>query len=113
MTLDVSLHFGKFPSSGGVTKKLIISVTLTIVPAIIPIIPRKNRKPFLVIFSFPETPLKSSQNTIVCIIDGAINASVDEATAPINEMKRSIFGIAAAKATSYNLEIFHSFEVSY
>ena len=103
---------GKFPSSGGVTKKFIISVTLTIVPAIIPIIPRKNRKPFLAILSLPETPLKSFQNTIVCIIEGAINARVDEATAPINEMKRSIFGIAAANATSFKLEIFHSFNVS-
>ena len=47
-----------------------------------------------------------------CIIEGAINARVDEATAPINEMKRSIFGIAAANATSCKLEIFHSFNVS-
>jgi len=33
------------------------------------------------------------------MIEGAINANVDEATAPIKEMKRSILGTAAANPT--------------
>jgi len=35
----------------------------------------------------------------VCINEGAINANVDDATAPMRAMKRSIFGMAAAKPT--------------
>ena len=76
-----------------------MSVTLTIVPATIPTIPSISKNMFLAIFSFPDVPLKSSQKTIVCMIEGAINANVDEATAPIKEMKRSILGTAAANPT--------------
>ena len=76
-----------------------MSVTLTIVPATIPTIPSISKNKFLAILSFPEVPSKSSQNTIVCMIEGAINAKVDEATAPIKEIKRSILGTAAASAT--------------
>ena len=81
------------------TKKSTISVTLTIVPATIPTIPSISKNMFLAILNFPDTPLKSSQKTIVCMMEGAINANVDEAIAPIKEMNRSIFGIAAASAT--------------
>ena len=95
----VSLHLGKFPSGGGLTKKSTISFTLIIVPVTIPILPRKNKNVFLAILIFPNVPVKSVQNTTVCIIEGAITANVNEATAPINEMKSSILGIAAAKAT--------------
>ena len=69
------------------------------VPNTIPIMPRMPRSKFLATFSFPPMPLNSSQNTKVCIIEGAIKANVDEATAPIREIKRSIFGMAAAKPT--------------
>ena len=33
------------------------------------------------------------------MIEGAINAKVDELTAPISEINKSIFGIAAANPT--------------
>ena len=94
------LHFGKFPSGGGLARKSTISFTLIIVPAIIPITPKTNRNVFLAIFSFPETPLKSFQKTMVCITEGAISANAEDATAPMSEMKRSIFGMAAANATT-------------
>ena len=38
---------------------------------------------------------------MVCIKAGAIRASTDDATAPISDMKSSIFGMAAARATSW------------
>ena len=44
--------------------------------------------------------MKSSQNTTVCIKAGAIKASTDDATAPISDMKSSIFGMAAARPTA-------------
>ena len=55
---------------------------------------------FLPILNLPENPLKSSQNTTVCIKAGAIKANTDDATAPISDMKSSIFGMAAARATA-------------
>merc|ERR1711997_955523 len=58
-------HLGKFPPSCGSVKYVTISVTLVIVPATIPTIPRTKRNMFLPIFNFPDMPWKSSQNTIV------------------------------------------------
>ena len=70
-----------------------------IVPATIPTTPRASRNMFLTILNHPQNPWKSSQKTNVCNMAGAIKAKVDELTAPINEMNKSIFGIAAASPT--------------
>ena len=45
--------------------------------------------------NFPQ----SGQFVTVSIMGGAISARVEELTAPTSEINRSIFGIAAARAT--------------
>lgn len=76
-----------------------MSLTLVIVPATIPTTPSRSKNMFLAILNLPDSPLKSSQKTIVCMMEGAINAKVEELTAPINDINKSIFGIAAASPT--------------
>ena len=95
----VLLHFKKFPSGGGLTKNSTISLTLSTVATTIPRIPKASKNMFLASLSLPDVPSNSSQKTVVCITEGAINANVDVATAPVKEIKRSILGIIAAKAT--------------
>ena len=82
-----------------------ISFTLKIVPDTIPASPRKSKNIFLAIFSFPDVPLNWSQKIIVWTIGGAINAKVDELTAPIRLINRSIFGTTAAKPTEIRCEV--------
>ena len=71
--------------------------TLTKVPVTKPKKPTVNRKMFLMSFhlNFPQ----SGQFVTVSIMGGAIRAKVEELTAPTREISRSIFGIAAARAT--------------
>ena len=76
-----------------------MSLILVIVPATMPTTPRASRNMFREIFIHPQNPWKSSQKTNVCNMAGAIKAKVDELTAPINDMNKSIFGIAAANPT--------------
>ena len=61
-----------------------------------------HRNTFLPIFIFPTIPSKLSQKTNVCINEGAIKANVEDATAPISEMNRSIFGIASLNNNNNN-----------
>ena len=74
--------------------------TLTKVPVTKPKKPTVNRKMFLMSFhlNFPQ----SGQFVTVSIMGGAIRAKVEELTAPTSEISRSIFGIAAARATVEN-----------
>ena len=71
--------------------------TLTKVPVTNPKKPTVNKKTFLssLHLNFPQ----SGQFVTVSIIGGAIRAKVEELTAPTSEISRSIFGIAAARAT--------------
>ena len=68
---------------------------LTKLPVKNPKKPIMNKKMFLANRSFPI----SSQFVIESMIGGAINANVDELTAPTNEINKSNLGMAAARAT--------------
>ena len=68
---------------------------LTKVPVTNPRNPIRNKNAFLIILKHPI----SCQFVIVSIIGGAIKAKVDELIAPTREIKRSNFGIAAARET--------------